>query len=296
MYNQLVKVAAVALCLNAFVSAAFAHAPLTLRFPIGHVGVSGANQASLTQLSTITRAGYSNGLNISLSKALQGQVASGQLTGAFSQQISGNSYLSFNNFTISLNQLGGTAPSTVNSIIFVPPGKTQATGIAGFVRTMHTFPHSLSVSQMLAQKQLHYEALSSTSAGLKAGQAITSSPIVAGEFFGGAYLTSNTSAPFTYNGAYKFVYGFGSDPLNFSSLGFNTLNPSTFRNYIQLANGQVYTYSSGLLSGSTFLGSTFVTQRLLAIGNNPYNFFNSSAAASSFSAVFSKFPLSYLLR
>jgi len=309
---------------NIAATAALAHAPFPPPVRAYHVlkslpfksfvspkriGLSGSTRGVLAQRNTIAQTGFNNGLNTSLTKALQGQITSGQLTGSFSQAFttSGGSTIAFNNYVLEFNQNGGSIPATASSVInnlnFAPAGHTSSVGKLAFPLSGPRHPAiTLSGSEMALQKQLRGVAESSTAAGAKFGNQITSSPIVAGEFYGADYSLLGSGPPFHYGGAYTFAYGFGSDPLNFSSSGnpvtLYNLNPAILRNYIQLANGTVINYSSGLLSVYAGISGIPATgfNRLLSIGKDPYNFYGSSLPSTSFSATFANFPLSYLLK
>jgi len=158
---------------------------------------------------------------------------------------------------------------------------------------MHTaVPTSaLSGSERASEAQINALSKGAGTAGFNyASSLFKSSPIVGGNFFGTDYYQA-TAGVFTYNKNATFDYAFGNAPLNITQT--NTL-PGNLTNYIQLANGKIFTYSDGLLPTSTyFLGGAFDHNWIFALGKNQYNFFSNFASAPS-TISFTKLPAPYL--
>jgi hypothetical protein len=277
-------------------------------------GLSGASSAFyLRNRAIVTNgisAGYTQVSNQAFLHALQGPISSGLLKGTFYESFNGaNSYavfpnyvLAFGNNSLSLNggvPSGQVAPSSlINAISFGAATPTPVSIVHGIIiKGAPTFFHE-SGSERAALNQIKNLNVSSYSIGTKLGnQAFppnsSNSPIVAGSFYGTDYYQPNLGV-LTYDRNATYLYAFGSNSYNTSPF-LNVLPNSAFRNYIQLANGQVYTYSAGLLPASGyFAGNSLDNNWLFSLGKDQYNFFNNflSAPASIF---FNKLPSPYLL-
>jgi len=201
--------------------------------------------------------------------------------------------LGSNPFSTNGFQGAATIPTTVmNQLSFAPTAITHGSIAAG----LRIPPPYLSGSQRAFQNQLKLLAGNATALGQKIGNSQLSSPIVGGNFFGTGYFQFNTAAPpFVYGQHGIFDLAFGNNPLNVTTGGgLVNLNLASLRNYIQLANGKVYTYSSGLLFVSGYYPSgPYQGNRIFALGNDPLNFFNNYGAAPA-TVTYNTFPTSYL--
>jgi hypothetical protein len=255
----------------------------------------------LTRNRLITTTGIKVGINQTVQQSLQGQITSGQLIGTFYESFGGDSsfnqttpyVLAFGNNPLSLNgamSAGQIAPSSlINSITFVSPTHGSG-GRAIRIPIIH-----LSGSQQAAQNDLRSLTRNAVGLGQKIGNNIVSSPIVSGQFFGTAYCEC-LPGQLTYMPDGTFVYAFGKDPLNAMGAFGGTLNTATFRDYIQLANGRVFTYSSGLIPASGYIaGNTLDDNWIFAIGKHPLNFFSDFASAPA-TITFTKLPTPFLSR
>jgi hypothetical protein len=267
-----------ALALSAFIPTQ-AHGALP-GFAFRTNGLSGAQSAYVNQIRTITSSGLNIGINNAINHALQGQITNGVLQGTQYDSYGGNSNferfaphtLAFGSNPLSFNgsDPGNTSvPSTVTNFLTF----ASSPRIGGKSGGIGAFYH-LSGSERVAQNQLKGIAGSAVLTGSKIGNSIVSSPIVGGQFYGTDYELEGFGNTYSKNATFDFA--FGSDPLNTGGgFGFVTLNTSLFRNYIQLANGRVFTFSSGLLQATTY-GSNghYASGQLYSIGSDPLNFFN----------------------
>jgi hypothetical protein len=258
---------------------------------------SGATRAFLEQAHSITTLGFSTGFNQTITQGISGQILSGQLYGTLYERTGfegPNSYLTFAPYIaafgknpLSLN--GGVpngliAPTTLpNQIIFSGTSSiSQFTGL-NIVKSRRPYdPPYLSGAQRAFQNRLNLLTRNAINAGVNRANSLLSSPIIAGQFYGYDYAQF-TPGVLTYHMNLPFVYSFGSDPLNILKRALVQLNPSTLRNYVEFANGQVVTYTSGLIPASMYFpGKPFATEFIYAIGNNPLNYFNNPAAAPAY--------------
>jgi hypothetical protein len=280
-------------------------------------GLSGASSAVVIRNRSITSNAINAGFNSVAIHQLQyqGQINSGLLVGAFYESFGGgpNPYtlfpkyvLAFGNNPLSVN--GGVAngqmgpSSVVNSIVFAPASPTVNTVSIVHGMILNTKSPIIHESGALraAENQIKELNENGFALGVKVGnQAFASSPIVAGEFFGTDYYQP-VLGTFLYARNTPFVYAFGSNPLNTGTTTTNVnLNLSQLSNYIELANGKVFTYSSGLIPASGYFlkgyGYTDVLDNnwIFALGKNQYNFFNNFASAPR-SITFTKLPTPYL--
>jgi hypothetical protein len=273
-------------------------------------GLSGASSAFYLRNRAIVSngisAGYTQVSNQAFLHALQGQVSSGLLKGTFYESFAGanpynifpNYVLAFGNNSLSLNggvPGGQVAPSSLINAISFNAGTPPVSIVHGIlIKGAPTFFHE-SGSERVALNQIKNLNASSYSIGTKLGnQAFpySNSPIVAGSFYGTDYFQPVHSV-LTYDKNATYLYAFGSNSFNTNFVSF--LPNSAFRNYIQLANGQVYMYSSGLLPASGyFAGTTLDNNWLFSLGKDQYNFFSNFGSAPT-TIFFNKLPSPYLL-
>jgi hypothetical protein len=270
-------------------------------------GLSGSASAFANQTRLITQNGVNFGVSQSLANALNGPLSSGVINGTFYEAVSGTPpFIKYPQpqFIVALGnspysthgfQTGMTIPTTIgNSLVFSPASFTHGSKVVGSLIP----PPYLSGSQRAFQDRLRAITNNAVAAGEKLGNSEFSSPIVAGNLYGTGYYQFNTAAPpFVYGAHGIFDLSFGSDPLNTPGGGGGiNLNLASLRDYIQLANGKVFSFSSGLLAVSGYYQSgPFQGNRIFAIGNNPLNFFNNYGAIPP-TITYTTFPASYLLR
>jgi hypothetical protein len=278
------------------VSAAIAHGalplasnPIKLHVALNtHSGIAATNHipgfsqsASNFYFETKNLAGASIAQGVlRVAQPLQGNVLSGQLYGTYYQTYTGgNSYTPYTTifFPVQGSPTYASSPPTISSganlstqLNFSGSGVVVKSKSIGGIAVA---PIYLPGSARTLQNYLNSVA----TAGLNLGEKMAvTSPIVGGEFYGTRYFSY---APPAYTQIGKFVYAFGNNPLNTQTGGPNITitNPS---NYIQLANGKTFTYSSGLLNTLQYQGTgnaahpypfNLVDHSYLAIGNNYYN-------------------------
>jgi hypothetical protein len=321
---KLLSLASAALLLGSS-TAAFAHAPYPpLSLPSHHLlsalqfskkanpslfripGLSGASSAFVNRNKAIVNGGFNTAFNSAITaKVFQGQITNGQLIGTFYESFTGNNQFEtypFNGHYVlgfgnnALNNMGGPggniAPSTLINAISFSGGGSPITPLIHGMAVHGLAGYHLSGSGRLEQNEINALANGAYKNGLKYANTQLNSPIAAGQFFGTDYYNFGG---LTWYKNRTYVYAFGTDSLNTGGVGFGgTLNLSTLRDYIQLANGKVFSYSSGLIPASGYYsGSSLDANWLFAIGKSPYNFFTNLAGAPA-SITFPSFPAGYL--
>jgi hypothetical protein len=271
--------------------------------------LSGSKRAFLEQARSITTLGINTGYNQTITQGIQGQILSGQLYGTLYEQIAfpghpfitiGPYILAFGKNPLALNggvPSGQIAPtSLVNQIVFSGTRSVSEMTSIHVVKSLRPLdPPHLSGAQLAFQNRLNLLTRNSVQEGINRANSVLSSPIIAGQFFGFNYVQF-TPGVLTYNRNDSFVYSFGSDPLNILKRSLAYLNTNTLRNYVEFANGQVVTYSSGLIPASLYFpGKPLATSFLFAIGKNPLNYFY-DYAGSPLVIKFSQLPTPYLDR
>jgi hypothetical protein len=288
-------------------------------------GLSVTRGSFLNQARAIMQGGANAGINQSVLNSFQGQIKSGVINGTFYESANGsdpfviyspsshiiafgtqNQYSTNGFFPTSNNPI---PVNSANQLSFLPVttsshGPITSGGPITSVRGV-VLPY-LSGSQRGYKNYVSQLASGSYAQGQKIGNSITSSPIVGGNFYGtDYYYTNGGPPPFTYQRHTIFDYAFGNSPLNLpynpaqplGGIGSTNLFGSPFlRNYIQLANGRTYTFSSGLLAGTVYYPyGQYQSNRLFSIGNDPLNFFNNFGSSPG-SLSYMVNPTSYLFR
>jgi len=215
-----------------------------------------------------------------VAQPLQGNVLSGQFYGTYYQTFTGgNSYIPFTTlyFPVQGNPIYASSPSQISSGLNLS-NQLNFSGSSVVVKSKSS--GGIAVAPIYSPgsaRTLQSYFNSVASAGLKLGEKMAvSSPIVGGELYGTRYYSFS---PPNYIQIGKFVYAFGNNPLN-TQLGGPNITITNPSNYIQLANGKTFTYSSGLLNTLQYEGSgnpanpypfSMIDHSYLTIGNNYYN-------------------------
>jgi len=256
-------------------------------------GLSGSASSLLNFKKSLVTSGVNLGTQVSLQRQM-GTVLNGQLSGTLYEAFGNVPPYTYNAFgpnyilAFGKNPLFNPypnpqlpAPTTVvsNFIQFGSSGKSVSGKIIGGGLPTH------SGSERAFDNQL--KAITRNAVGY--GQNIGNSPIVAGQFFGTNYYSYSSTTSFARNSS--FLYAFGKDPFNTGTFATTTIpNPM---NYIRLANGRVFTYSSGFLNATGYSTLYPNVNWIFAFGKNPYNLFPffSNPSVINFPAS----PASYLL-
>jgi hypothetical protein len=265
---------------------------LSTRIP----GLSGSASSLLNFKKSLVNQGINLGAQTSIQKQM-GTVLNGQLSGTLYENVGGTAYTAYGpNYILAFgnNPLFNPypnpqlpAPTTVvsNFIKFAGGGTTTFKGPAGKVVVSGGNPFRIPSG---SERAYLNELKSITHSAVGYGATLGNSPIVGGQFFGTNYYSYSSVTSFMRNSS--FVYAFGNDPFNSGTHATTVIaNPM---NYIRLANGHVFTYSSGFLNATGYSTLYPNVNWIFAFGKSPYNL--SPFTANPFTINFPSSPASYL--
>lgn len=286
---------------NIFLSKVFLNNKLLFHKQIVSTRIPGLS-GSASSLLNFKKSLVNQGINLGAQTSIQtqmGTVLNGQLSGTLYEAFGGGTtyeafgpkyILAFGNNPL-FNPYPNPqfpAPTTVvsNFIKFAGGGTTTFKGTAGKVVVSGGNPFRIPSG---SERGYLDELKGITRSAVGYGATLGNSPIVGGQFFGTNYYSYSSVTSFARNSS--FVYAFGNDPFNTGTFASTVIsNPM---NYIRLANGHVFTYSSGFLNATGYSTLYQNVNWIFAFGKSPYNLFPYSSNPLSIS--FPSSPASYLL-
>jgi len=226
----------------------------------GFVG-SGSTRALLLQLKTINQAGFAQGQSASVSQIInQASISYGSLNGQeYLAGLGGGNtyfpsqphYMAIGSNPLASNTGSGNIPTpnfpafNVLSLVNTGSGQTvvtTTTTAAQLLALKNRKPVFLSGAGRAFEQLFKNTAVGGYNAGVKS-VVVPGGTIVGGEFTGALYISNQLAVGQTFTPIFRYIYAFGNNPLNTTSIGSTVLNGPV--NYILYSNGVMRTINTG---------------------------------------------------